>query len=120
MEDILDDLLKLSDETEVVEFKKAERQFDKDKLGRYFSALSNEANLKGKTRAWLVMGVNKFHKVVGTSISMKQINEYKIEVSRHTSPKITFSEVHIVPKEGKNVLLFEIPTAPKGQPVYWK
>jgi len=120
MEDILDDLLKLSDETEIVEFKKAERQFDKDKLGRYFSALSNEANLKGKARAWLVMGVNKFHKIVGTLISMKQINEYKIEVSRHTAPKITFSEVHIVYKEGKNVLMFEIPAAPKGQPVYWK
>ena len=30
---------------QVVEFKKAERSFDYDNLGRYFSALSNEAIL---------------------------------------------------------------------------
>lgn len=34
-------------ENEVVEFKKAERNFDIDDLGKYFSALSNEANLHG-------------------------------------------------------------------------
>ena len=34
-------------ESEVVEFKKAERSFDFDDLGEYFSALSNEANLRG-------------------------------------------------------------------------
>lgn len=34
-------------ESEVVEFKKAENNFDFDDLGRYFSALSNEANLRG-------------------------------------------------------------------------
>lgn len=32
-------------ENEEVEFKKAERSFDFDDLGKYFSALSNEANL---------------------------------------------------------------------------
>lgn len=34
-------------ESEVVEFKKAENSFDFDDLGKYFSALSNEANLRG-------------------------------------------------------------------------
>ena len=34
-------------ESEVVEFKKAERSFDFDDRGEYFSALSNEANLRG-------------------------------------------------------------------------
>lgn len=33
-------------ENEVVEFKKAETNFDIDELGKYFSALSNEANLR--------------------------------------------------------------------------
>ena len=33
-------------EDEVVEFKKAENNFDFDDLGKYFSALSNEANLR--------------------------------------------------------------------------
>lgn len=34
-------------ESEVIEFKKAESNFDFDDLGEYFSALSNEANLRG-------------------------------------------------------------------------
>ncbi|MBQ7422888.1 MAG: hypothetical protein IJV27_12225 [Prevotella sp.] len=44
-------------ENEVVEFKKAENNFDFDDLGKYFSALSNEANLRGREFAWLVFGV---------------------------------------------------------------
>ena len=39
-------------ESEVVEFKKAETNFDIDELGKYFSALSNEANLRGYEFAW--------------------------------------------------------------------
>ena len=35
-------------ENEVVEFKKAENSFSFDELGKYFSALSNEANLMDK------------------------------------------------------------------------
>lgn len=35
-----------SSETECVEFKEAKTQYDFGKLGKYFSALSNEANLK--------------------------------------------------------------------------
>ena len=34
-------------EDEVVEFKEAKEQFVFGKLGKYFSALSNEANLRG-------------------------------------------------------------------------
>jgi hypothetical protein len=42
----LKSLLKLSSENEIVEFKTAKNNFDFDDLGEYFSALSNEANLK--------------------------------------------------------------------------
>jgi len=45
---ILQHLLSSPTESEILEFKKAGRQFDKDKLGKYFSAMSNEANLYGK------------------------------------------------------------------------
>lgn len=41
-------------ENETVEFKKAENNFDFDTLGKYFSALSNEANLHHHEFAWLV------------------------------------------------------------------
>lgn len=44
-------------ENEVVEFKKAETNFDIDELGKYFSALSNEANLRDHEFAWIVFGV---------------------------------------------------------------
>jgi len=54
-------------ENEVVEFKQAGNDYDTDKIGRYFSAMSNEANLRGLERAWLVFGVNnKSRNVVGS------------------------------------------------------
>lgn len=46
-EKMLERLLSVESESEVIEFKHAENNFDKRKLGKYFSALSNEANLKG-------------------------------------------------------------------------
>lgn len=47
-------------ENEVVEFKKAENNFDFDDLGKYFSALSNEANLRGLYFAWLILGYDDY------------------------------------------------------------
>jgi|GEM_PF-1994106 putative transcriptional regulator len=46
-------------ESEVVEFKKAENNFDFDDLGKYFSAMSNEANLRGLDFAWLIFGYDE-------------------------------------------------------------
>lgn len=45
---LLNELRALPSETEWLEFKQARKNYDFSKLGRYFSALSNEANLKGK------------------------------------------------------------------------
>jgi ATP-dependent DNA helicase RecG len=116
----LNQLLSLSTENEVVEFKEAKNQYDKDKLGKYFSALSNEANLKGKSQAWLVFGVKNDKTVVGTTINDRQINDFKAEMANHTSPNLSFIEVHKVNYIGQMVLLFEIPAAPQGSPVAWK
>jgi len=59
-------------ENEVSEFKKAEKDYDQDKIGKYFSALSNEANLRGKDAAWLVFGVDdKTRNVVGSQYRMQ-------------------------------------------------
>lgn len=120
MIEVLNNLLSLTTENEVVEFKEAKNQYDKDKLGRYFSALSNEANLKGKPNAWMVLGVKNDKTIVGTAINDNQINEYKAEMANHTSPKLTFSDVHKVNYQGVDVLLLEIPAAPQGTPVSWK
>ena len=48
--DLLDELI-ATWENEVVEFKQANNDYDTDKIGEYFSALSNEANLRGAERA---------------------------------------------------------------------
>ncbi len=120
MKAILLNLLKSNTETEILEFKEAKNQFDKNKLGKYFSALSNEANLKSKSHAWLLLGINNQKNVVGTSISDKQINNYKEEIANNTSPTLNFIEVKRVQLEEKSVLMFEIPSAPKGVPVAWK
>lgn len=53
---LLDCLLALLAETELLEFKTAGTSFGLDDLGRYFSALSNEANLHRQDQAWLVLG----------------------------------------------------------------
>lgn len=48
-------------ENEIVEFKEAKTAYDTDKIGRYFSALSNEANLRQQQCGWLVFGVSERH-----------------------------------------------------------
>jgi len=54
---VLKDLMSLPTETEWVEFKEAGTNFDFEQIGRYVSALSNEANLNDKPEGWLVFGV---------------------------------------------------------------
>ena len=46
-------------ENEIVEFKEAKVSKDTDEIGRYFSALSNEANLREQQCGWLIFGVSE-------------------------------------------------------------
>jgi ATP-dependent DNA helicase RecG len=63
----LSEMLALPAETEWLEFKQASRSFHFDKLGQYFSALSNEARLKKQEAGWLIFGVqNHPRKIAGT------------------------------------------------------
>lgn len=101
MTDMLNKLLALSAENEVVEFKEAKTQYDKDKLGQYFSALSNEANLKNVENAWPVLGVKNDRTIVGTIINDNQLNEYKNELAQHTSPRLSFDKTERVEKTAK-------------------
>ena len=115
----LDDLLSLPCESEVVEFKEAGSNFDFHKLGKYFSALCNEANLKNTSSAWLVFGVNDRQQIVGTKFrqSPKDLDSLKAEIANKTTGRITFIEIHEVIRPEGRVILFEIPAAPKGNPV---
>ena len=110
-------------ENEVVEFKKAENSFDFDDLGKYFSALSNEANLRNKGFAWLVFGVHdKTREIIGTSYknSMKSLQKLKQDLSQHTTDNNTFRDIYELEVEGKRVLMFQIPAAPRGIPMAWQ
>ena len=115
--------LRYHHEDEVVEFKKAENNFDFDDLGKYFSALSNEANLRDKGFAWLVFGVHdKTREIVGTSYknSMKSLQKLKQDLSQHTTDNNTFRDIYELEVEGKRVLMFQVPAAPRGIPMAWQ
>ena len=120
MKEFLQKLLNLPVENEIVEFKEAKNQFEKDKLGQYFSALSNEANLKGQPYAYIIFGVKNDQSIIGTNINDRQINEYKLEMANHTIPRLSFETVEKVQDDRGLVLIFKIPAAPQGEPVSWK
>jgi len=112
--------LRSASENETVEFKEAKENFDFNTLGKYFSALSNEANLQGVRCGWLVFGVHdQTRGVVGTSYrnDPKKLQSLKHEIAQKTTGNLTFSNVFELEVEGKRVLLFEIPAAPQGVPI---
>lgn len=120
---LLDNLLSLPTENEVVEFKRAGNGFDTLKLGAYFSALSNEANLKKQDSAWLIFGINdKDHAVVGTNYkpTPQSLCHIKREMAEGINEGITFNDIFEFIYEGKRVLLFQIPPAPQGIPISYK
>ncbi len=120
---LLDELLSLPVETEWLEFKEAKTDYSFEKLGQYFSALANEANLAGRPNGWLVFGVsnNPPRRIVGTAYrhSPESLQSLKQEISRNLSPTLSFEAVDEVIHSGQRVLLFRIPAAPRGVPVAW-
>lgn len=121
MLDKLETLLNMQGENEIVEFKEAKQNYDFHKLGKYFSAISNEANLKGLPQGWLVFGVKDDQTVVGSSFrkQSKDLLSLKKEVADRTTNRLTFIEIHEIKHEDGRVILFEIPAAPQGLPIAW-
>lgn len=116
----LQNLRNLTAENEIVEFKEAKNGYDFNKLGKYFSALSNEANLKGKSYAWLVFGVeNMKHDIVGSQFreQRKDRDSLKSEIANKTTNRITFIEIYELNEPEGRVVMFQIPAAPKGFPI---
>lgn len=109
-------------EDEVVEFKTAENQYDRDKLGRYFSALSNEANLRDKDFAWMLLGVSNDRQLVGTSFldSETSILGLKHESANNATGNLTYREIVPIEIDGKRILIFKIPASPHNIVTYWK
>lgn len=120
---LLDELRSLPAETEWVEFKHAQNSHDTEKTGQYFSALSNEANLKGHKFGWLVFGVqDQSHRIVGSQYRPHRphLDSLKRDIADQTSPRLTFEDIHEVSTPEGRVVLFQIPAALRGVPTAWK
>jgi ATP-dependent DNA helicase RecG len=122
LEKKLKELLLLPAETEWVEFKEAKTGKDFNEIGKYFSALSNEANIKEKKCAWLVFGIKDNHEIVGSNFrsNRKDLDNLKAEIANHTTANHTFTEIYELQTPLGRVILFQIPPAPKGIPIAWK
>lgn len=112
-------------ETECIEFKEAKTSYDFSKIGKYFSALSNEANLKSKACAWLVFGIKDKplpRLIVGSTYrsSRADLDSLKAEIANKTTSRITFTEIYELSYPEGRVVLFQIPPAPKGMPIAWE
>lgn len=109
-------------EGEVVEFKQATNNFSQHDIGKYFSALSNEANLKGLQYGWLVFGVNnKTKKTVNTDYrNTEGLDSLKHEITDNTTGKLTFIDIFEVYDGDKRIVMFKIPAAVSGIPTAWK
>lgn len=119
----LAELLALPAEIEWVEFKEAKNNYDFDDLGKYFSALSNEANLKAQPWAWLVFGVkDKPKQIVGSNYrpTRPHLDSLKEEIANQTSNRLTFEEIHEITRPEGRVVMFQIPPALRGVPTAWK
>ena len=123
MEEIKNVLLSLieNNENEYVEYKEAKNNFDFNELGRYFSALSNGANLLNKQYAWLVFGIHdKTHEFVNTNYRRDgNLNGLKKEITQSTNDNMTFLDIYDFEIDGNRVVMFKIPAA-IGVPTTWK
>lgn len=105
-------------ENEVVEFKGLSSNSE---IGKYFSALANEANLRGLEKAWLVFGVhNKSKSIEGTNYRAdpQDLQKLKSELNA-LEPSVTFRNIHELFIHERRVLMLEIPAAPRGIPIAW-
>jgi predicted HTH transcriptional regulator len=120
---LVNELLKLPNETEWVEFK--HNNSDPEMIGEYISALGNSAALLGKVKAYVVWGVDdSSHEVLGTIFdpSTQKVGNEEIEnwLLRLLQPKIHFRFLRLMMNEMRVVLLeidaaFRSPIQFKGQ-----
>ena len=113
-------------EDEVVEFKEAKSSFNRENLGEYFSAISNEANLRNFQYGWLIFGVsNSTKEIVGSAYgSAESLVKLRNTTADCTNNRITFLDIYTihvpVGEENRRVVLFKIPAALAGVPTSWR
>ena len=108
-------------ENEVVEFKEARSNYHFNDIGKYFSALSNEANLRGLQEAWLIFGISDDKKILGTDFRKQGgLQNLKKEIINGTNERLTFMEIYTLNLEKCRVIAFQIPPAIRGIPTTWQ
>jgi ATP-dependent DNA helicase RecG len=108
-------------ESEVVEFKEAKSNYSFNDIGKYFSALSNEANIRGLQEAWLIFGISDDKRFVGTEFRKQGgLQNLKKELVNGTNERLTFMEIYELTMEKCRVIAFQIPAAIRGIPTTWQ
>lgn len=110
---VLNELRKMPNETEWVEFK--QNNAEPEKIGEYISALSNSAALLGKVNAWVVWGIDDgTHDLIGTTFvpALSKVGNEELEnwLLRLLKPKVNF-RFHSVEAEGHLIVMLEIQAA---------
>lgn len=107
-------------ESEVAELKEATTNYNFNDIGKYFSALSNEANYRGKQEAWLLFGITNSGVIKGTTYRKDgKLQELKKEIAEKTNQRMTFIEIYEVTINDKRIIAFQIPPALHGIPTTW-
>ena len=122
LQELLDTLI-VAWESEVLEFKDANDNFPTSDIGRYFSAIANEANLRDRASGWLVFGVrDDTHTIIGTTYreDTNRLMSLKQQIADGVDPSTTFRDIHVLPTQQGRVVMFEIPAAPRGIPIAWQ
>ena len=108
-------------ECEVVEFKEAKSNYSFNDIGKYFSALSNEANIRGIQEAWLIFGVTDDKRIIGTEFRKQGgLQNLKKELVNGTNERLTFMEIYELSINKCRVIAFQIPPAIRGIPTTWQ
>jgi Predicted transcriptional regulator containing an HTH domain and an uncharacterized domain shared with the mammalian protein Schlafen len=107
-------------ENEVVEFKEARMNYSFKDIGKYFSALGNEANIRGKKEAWLIFGVDNIRNIIGTTYRKDgKLQNLKKEIVAGTNERATFMEIYDFEMDNQRIVAFQIPPAIRGIPTTW-
>ena len=111
----IDDLRKLSAETEWIEFKLNHQP--PEKIGEYISALANSASLHQRPEAFLIFGIdNVTHEVKGTQFQPQKTKGKGAEdlepwLYRHLKPNVEFQIKEVEHPDGRLVTFFIQPAS---------
>jgi predicted HTH transcriptional regulator len=113
LKELLLQLIALPHETEWVEFK--HNQTNPQEIGEYISALSNSCALHGKTRGYIIWGIQDItHSIIGTSFKPRKQKKGNQELESWLlgllDPKIEV-KIHEDEIDGHHIVIFEIQAA---------